>query len=135
MPSMIKELCTDEVIPKGIKAFADQALQNLAEAHDTMIKARVFQTRNTNTHQREEHTISPGDLVYLSTKKLESTKRKSKETLPKVHRTIQGSKSRPGQLNVHIGVAWSTAGTKNHSQVLCITTETIHSILRHYVSE
>ena len=41
MPSMIKELRMDEAIPKGIKAFVDQALQNLAEAHDTIIEARV----------------------------------------------------------------------------------------------
>ena len=49
MPSMIKELRSDKIIPKGIKAFGDQALQNLAEAHDTIIEARVFQTSYANT--------------------------------------------------------------------------------------
>jgi hypothetical protein len=49
MPSMIKELRADEVIPKGIKAFTDQALQNLAEAHDAIIEARVVQVSYANT--------------------------------------------------------------------------------------
>jgi hypothetical protein len=83
MPSMIKELRSDEVIPKGIKAFADQALQNLAEAHDSIIKARVFQTRNTNTHRGKEPTISPGDLVYLSTKNLNLPKGRARKLCPK----------------------------------------------------
>jgi uncharacterized protein (UPF0147 family) len=39
MPSMIRELHADKVIPKGIKAFAMQALQNLAEVHDVIIKS------------------------------------------------------------------------------------------------
>jgi hypothetical protein len=38
MPSMIQEFCLDEAIPKGIKSFATQALQNLANAHDTIIE-------------------------------------------------------------------------------------------------
>jgi uncharacterized protein (UPF0147 family) len=39
MPSMIHEICSDNVIPKGIKEFAKQALQNLADAHDAIIRA------------------------------------------------------------------------------------------------
>jgi hypothetical protein len=50
MPSMIKEICTDEVIPQGIKSFAAQALLNLVDAHDAIIEIRVFQTRNANRH-------------------------------------------------------------------------------------
>jgi hypothetical protein len=83
MPSMIKELCSNEVIPKGIKAFVDQALQNLAEAHDFIIEARVFQTRNTNTHHRKEPTILSGDLVYLSTKNLNLPKGRARKLCPK----------------------------------------------------
>jgi hypothetical protein len=83
MPSMIKELRSDEVIPKGIKAFVDQALQNLAEAHDLIIEARVFQTRNANTHRGKEPTISPGDLVYLATKNLNLPKGRVRKLCPK----------------------------------------------------
>jgi hypothetical protein len=51
MPSMIRELHADEVIPKGIKVFAMQALQNLTEVHDVIIESWVFQTHSTNTRQ------------------------------------------------------------------------------------
>jgi len=39
MPSMIKEIHTDEIIPKRIQAFTQQALQNLANTHNTIIKS------------------------------------------------------------------------------------------------
>jgi hypothetical protein len=38
MPSMIQEFRLDEAIPKGIKSFATQALQNLADMHDMIIE-------------------------------------------------------------------------------------------------
>ncbi|KAG6858090.1 hypothetical protein C0995_016144, partial [Termitomyces sp. Mi166 len=38
MPSMIKELHSDKVIHKGIRDFAQTALTNLANAHDTIIE-------------------------------------------------------------------------------------------------
>ena len=38
MPSMIKENPSDEIILKGIKDFTNQALQNLADAHDAIIE-------------------------------------------------------------------------------------------------
>jgi hypothetical protein len=41
MPSMIREFRLDEAIPKGIKSFAIQALQNLANAHDAIIEPPV----------------------------------------------------------------------------------------------
>jgi hypothetical protein len=83
MPSMIKELRADEVIPKGIKAFADQALQNLVEAHNAIIEARVVQASYANTRRREEATISQGDLVYLSTKNLNLPKGRARKLCPK----------------------------------------------------
>jgi len=39
MPSMIKEIRSDETVSQGIKAFALAALQNLADAHDSIIEA------------------------------------------------------------------------------------------------
>jgi hypothetical protein len=83
MPSMIKELCTNEMIPKGIKAFADQALQNLAEVHDTIIEARVVQVSYANMRQREEATISQGNFVYLLTKNLNLPKGRARKLCPK----------------------------------------------------
>jgi len=70
MPSMIREIRSDEVIPKGIKDFASQTLQNLADAHDTIIELYVFQVKNTNTKCSDEPKIKAGDLVYLSMRNL-----------------------------------------------------------------
>ena len=36
MPSMIWKIWSNDVIPKGIRDFADRALQNLANMHDTI---------------------------------------------------------------------------------------------------
>ena len=63
-------LNSDEVIPKGIKEFARQALQNLADAQDMIIEARAFQTHYANNHQMNKPKITKGDLVFLSIKNL-----------------------------------------------------------------
>jgi len=39
MPSMLKEICSDGAILVGIRAFAEAALQNLADAHNSIIEA------------------------------------------------------------------------------------------------
>jgi len=39
MPSMLKEICLDNAIPVGIWAFAEAALQNLADAYNSIIEA------------------------------------------------------------------------------------------------
>lgn len=70
MPSMRKEICSDEVISRGIRIFAEMALQNLAEVYNAIIEARVFQTRHTNEHCAPEPDIREGLLVFLSTKNL-----------------------------------------------------------------
>jgi hypothetical protein len=67
MPSMIKEICTNQAIPKGIRTFAEQALQNLADTHNMIIKLHVFQTSQANKCRGMEPT---GDIVYLSMKNL-----------------------------------------------------------------
>jgi transposase InsO family protein len=51
MPSMIREFHSDDLIPKGIKSFAQQALWNLAEVHDAIIERQVFQTHQANLHR------------------------------------------------------------------------------------
>ena len=70
MPSMIREICSDEVILREIKDFASQALHNLANAHDIIIELHVFQAKNTNTKCSDKPKIKAGDLVYLSTRYL-----------------------------------------------------------------
>ena len=70
MPSMIREIRSDDVAPKGIKDFAKQALQNLTDAHNAIIEVRVFQTHHANNRRTTEPRLTKGDLVFLSTKNL-----------------------------------------------------------------
>ena len=83
MPSMIKELRSDELIPAGIRSFTEKALQNLADAHDAIIEARVFQTRRANAHRTADPEIRDGTLVYLSMKNLNLPKGRARKLCPK----------------------------------------------------
>jgi len=79
---MIREICNDEVVLQGIKAFAASALQNLADAHDTIIEARTVQMHVANKLRKEEPRISIGDLIYLSTKNLSLPKGRACKLCP-----------------------------------------------------
>ncbi|GLB44699.1 putative retrotransposable element tf2 155 kda protein type 1-like [Lyophyllum shimeji] len=83
MPSMIKEIRSDDIVPKGVRQYAEQALLNLASAHDSIIESRVFQTRKANTRRAAEPDIKVGDLVYLSTKNLNMPKGRARKLCPK----------------------------------------------------
>ena len=48
IPSMLREIRSNSVIPKSIKDCTVQLLQNLAAAYDAIIEAHVFQMCNTN---------------------------------------------------------------------------------------
>jgi len=67
MPSMMKEIRSDEAIPRGIKLFAETALQNLTDTHDAIIEACVFQTSHTNARRKMHRPIGwiTFDLVPL----------------------------------------------------------------------
>lgn len=83
MPSTLREFTSQNKAPHGVKAFAEQALLNLAEAHDSIIEARVFSTVQANKHRREDPIIKVGSLVYLSTKNLSLPKGRATKLLPK----------------------------------------------------
>jgi len=70
MPIMICQLPELKTAPLGIKLFTQQALHNLAAAHNTIIASCVFQQHYANAHRCQEPTIKQGYLVYLSTKNL-----------------------------------------------------------------
>ncbi len=61
-PSFILEPGT---MPR-VKHFVACVLQNLSDAHDTIIESRVLQTHNVNHHQCHEDSFAVGDLVYVS---------------------------------------------------------------------
>jgi hypothetical protein len=83
MPFMIKEFSSINKVPKGIREFAEQALLNLVEAHDSIIGARVFTTYQANKKRGEELRIPEGSLVYLATKNLVLPKGRAGKLLPK----------------------------------------------------
>jgi hypothetical protein len=66
-PSMNPGITPELSSTLGVKHFVIQALQNLADAHDTIIESRVWQTHNANQHQREDDSFIVSDLVYVST--------------------------------------------------------------------
>jgi hypothetical protein len=70
MPRMIRQLPESNTALPGIRTFAQQVLQNLAAAYDTIIASRVVQRHYSNTRRHQEPTIKEGDLVYLATKNL-----------------------------------------------------------------
>jgi len=82
MPSM-KEICSDEAIPRGIRSFTETALQNLADVHNAIIETHVFQTSHTNAHRKSEPDIVEGTLMYLSTKNLNLPKERARKLCPK----------------------------------------------------
>jgi hypothetical protein len=67
----------------GVKHFITHALQNLVDAHDTIIESRVHQTHNTNCHRRDNNTFTVGDLIYVSTADLSLPKGRALKLLPK----------------------------------------------------
>ncbi|SJL18178.1 uncharacterized protein ARMOST_21755 [Armillaria ostoyae] len=83
MPSMMREVRYDKLVPPGIHAFAIQAMQNLYDAHDALIASRVFQTHEANKHRSPELDIKEGSKVYLSTKNLNLPKARATKLLPK----------------------------------------------------
>ena len=96
MPSMMKEIRSDETIPRGIRSFAEAALQNLADAHDAIIETRVFQTSRTNARRKTDPEIVEGTLVYLSTKNLNLPKGRARKLCPKFVGPWKVMKAWPG---------------------------------------
>jgi Integrase zinc binding domain/Integrase core domain len=80
-------------VPKGIKDLVDTARNNLMLAHDAIIESRINQTFHANKRRTEEDPFEEGDLVYLSTDKLNLPKGRAHKLLPKFigpYKIIQG---------------------------------------------
>ena len=67
----------------GVKHFVACALQNLADAHDVIIKSRVCQTHNANCRRQEDDTFTAGDPVFVSTTDLSLPKGRASKLLLK----------------------------------------------------
>ncbi len=88
----------DRAVP-GVRKFAEAALSNLADMHDAMIEARVFQTHRTNRKRGEDAPIQAGDLVYLSTKNLNIPKGRARKLCPKFVGPYQVREAHPDTSN------------------------------------
>ena len=74
MPHMLQSFPDGKDFPPGVTAFANRALHYLVDAHDTIIALRVFQTHYVDKRRGPEPIIREGDLIYLSTKNLNTPK-------------------------------------------------------------
>jgi hypothetical protein len=66
----------------NVHIFSQKKKLALMSAHDSIIAARVKQTRNTN-RKRQEVPFMEGDLVYLSTKNISFDKGLARKFVPK----------------------------------------------------
>jgi hypothetical protein len=66
----------------GVASFALQRRLAIMSAHDSMIAARVKQTRNAN-RKRQPAPFENGDLVYLSSKNITFEKGLARKLIPK----------------------------------------------------
>jgi hypothetical protein len=66
----------------GVATFALQRRLAIMSAHDSMIAARVKQTRNAN-RKRQIAPFTEGDLVYLSAKNIKFEKGLARKLIPK----------------------------------------------------
>jgi hypothetical protein len=67
----------------GVRNYASKAQENLLEAHDAIIAARVDQTHFANRKRRPEPQYKVSDRVWLSTENLTMPKGRARKWLPK----------------------------------------------------
>jgi len=83
MPSLNPGLTLEPGGVPGVKHFVAHVLQNLADAHNAIIKSRVRQTHNANCHRHEDDAFAVGDPVFMSTSDLSLPKGRATKLLPK----------------------------------------------------
>lgn len=66
----------------GVTEFAERIKHSLMSAHDSIISARVKQTRNAN-RKRQLAKFEEGDLVYISTENMSIKKERACKLTPK----------------------------------------------------
>ena len=81
--SMLFDVRPQDNVPAGVRAYGIQAMQNLFDAHDAIISARVFQTHYSNKKRRNDPEIERGSRVYLSTQNIKLPKGRASKLLPK----------------------------------------------------
>jgi hypothetical protein len=124
MPIMMKEVKDNERTPLGVRSFTQNAIRNMAIAHNTLIEARVFQKMYADKKQCSEPEIKEGDMVYLSTKKHINAQRESKQTGTEVCWTIQSNKGDTFIVQLQAGITSRIGEEDDPSKISCESIET-----------
>ena len=84
MPEMMSRMDKGRTSsPPGVETFIQQALENLAMVHDTIIESRIGQMYHANKRKGLMPKFEVGDLVYLSTKNLSMPKGRARKLILK----------------------------------------------------
>ncbi|PIL26323.1 hypothetical protein GSI_12079 [Ganoderma sinense ZZ0214-1] len=79
--AMVWDSATQDEYP-GVRVFAQRVKNAVMAAHDSILAARVKQTRNANRHRRPA-PFAAGDLVYISTLNISLPKGYARKLAPK----------------------------------------------------
>ncbi|KIK50612.1 hypothetical protein GYMLUDRAFT_144722, partial [Collybiopsis luxurians FD-317 M1] len=66
----------------GVRVYAQRMKQAIMEAHDSILAARVKQTRDANRRRRSV-PFQEGDLAYISTQNISFPKGYARKLVPK----------------------------------------------------
>jgi hypothetical protein len=116
IPAMMANVDTRQAVSPGVRAFAETALRNLADAHDALIASRVFQRHYANKHRREDPKIAEGDLVYLATKNLNLPKGRAKKLLPRFIGPYRVTRAIPESSNYELELPEELVKRRVHSR-------------------
>ena len=114
MPSMIREYTANN-IPPGVREFADKALQNLMDAHDSIIESRVTQKHYADKRRSEEPSLKIDSLVYLSTRNLSLPRGRASKLLPKFIGPYPIVEANPETSNYRLGLPTELAKRGIHN--------------------
>ena len=114
MPSMIREYTANN-IPPGVREFADKALQNLMDAHDSIIELRVTQKHYADKRRSEEPSLKIDSLAYLSTRNLSLPRGGASKLLPKFIGPYPIVEANPETSNYRLGLPTKLAKCGIHN--------------------
>lgn len=117
LPSMIREYKDTPSFPPGVREFADKALQNLMNAHDSIIESRVIQKHNADKRRSPEPELKVNSLVYLSTKNLSLPKGRASKLLPKYIGPYPIVEANSASSNYRLGLPTELAKRGIHSNL------------------
>lgn len=115
LPSMIREYKDEPRISPGVREFADKALHNLMDAHDSIIESRVIQKHYANKRCSVEPELKINSLVYLSTRNLSLPKGRASKLLPKFIGPYPIIEANPSTSNYRLGLPTELAKRGIHN--------------------